>query len=111
MVVPEQLLKEIDALVGNRQRSSVSTKAAEKELIPRRQLKALETAAAAGTDKDHPQLKGEGPDTSRRCGVGTRSASESSSPAEMTTFSLIEWASTLQAARPETLGAKTGGRQ
>ena len=57
MVVSEELLKEIDAFVGNRQRSSFITAAAEKELMRLRQLKALEAAAGAWKDKDHPELR------------------------------------------------------
>ena len=57
VVLSEQLLKDIDALVGNRQRSSFITQAAEKELMRRRQLKALQAAAGAWKDKDHPELE------------------------------------------------------
>ena len=56
VVLSESLLKEIDVLVGARQRSSFLTQAAEKELMRRRQLKALEAAAGAWKDKDHPEL-------------------------------------------------------
>ena len=57
VVVSEEVLKEIDAFVGNRQRSSFITAAAEKELMRLRQLKALEAAAGAWKDKDHPELR------------------------------------------------------
>jgi hypothetical protein len=57
VVLSDQLVKEIDTLVGTRQRSSFLTQAAEHELMRLRQLKALETAAGAWKDKDHPELK------------------------------------------------------
>jgi hypothetical protein len=57
VVLSDQLVKEIDTLVGARQRSSFLTQAAEHELMRLRQLKALESAAGAWKDKDHPELK------------------------------------------------------
>ena len=57
IVLAEQLVKEIDSLVGSRQRSSFISEAAEKELMRLRQLKALKAAAGAWKDKDHPELK------------------------------------------------------
>jgi hypothetical protein len=57
VVLSEQLVKEIDAVVGSRQRSSFISQAAEKELTRRRQLAALDAAAGAWKDKDHPELK------------------------------------------------------
>jgi len=57
VVLAEELVKAIDTLVGARQRSSFLTEAAEKELMRRRQLLALEAAAGAWKDKDHPELK------------------------------------------------------
>jgi Arc/MetJ-type ribon-helix-helix transcriptional regulator len=57
VVIPEQLVKQIDLLVGARQRSSFLTQAAEKELMRRRQIAALKAAAGAWKDKDHPELK------------------------------------------------------
>ena len=38
-------------------RSTFLTQAAEKELMRRRQIKALEAAAGSWKDKDHPELK------------------------------------------------------
>jgi len=58
VVLAEQLVKDIDAIVGSRQRSSFLTQAAERELMRLRQLKALEAAAGSWKDKDHPELKG-----------------------------------------------------
>jgi hypothetical protein len=57
IVIPQQLVAEIDMLVGKRCRSTFLTKAAEKELMRLRQIKALENAAGAWKDKDHPDLK------------------------------------------------------
>jgi hypothetical protein len=57
VVLSDQLVKEIDTLVGARQRSTFLTQAAEHELMRLRQLKALDTVAGAWKDKDHPELK------------------------------------------------------
>ena len=57
IVIPQQLVAEIDATVGKRGRSLFLVQAAEKELIRLRQIKALETAAGSWKDKDHPELK------------------------------------------------------
>ncbi len=57
VVLSEQLVKDIDALIGKRQRSSFLTLAAEKELARLRQIQALKAAAGAWKDKDHPELK------------------------------------------------------
>jgi hypothetical protein len=56
VVLSEQLVKEIDTVVGTRQRSSFLTQAAEKELMRLRQLKALDELVT-WKDKDHPELK------------------------------------------------------
>ena len=57
IVIPQQLVTEIDILVGKRGRSAFLTQAAEKELMRLRQIKALESAAGSWKDKDHPELK------------------------------------------------------
>ena len=57
VVLSGDLVKEIDAVVGTRQRSRFLTQAAERELIRLRQLKALDVTAGAWKDKDHPELK------------------------------------------------------
>jgi metal-responsive CopG/Arc/MetJ family transcriptional regulator len=57
VVLSDQLVKEIDTLVGTRQRSTFVTQAAEHELMRLRQLKALDMVAGAWKDKDHPELK------------------------------------------------------
>jgi hypothetical protein len=57
VVLSEQLVKDIDKLVGSRQRSRFLTQAAEKELMRLRQIEALKDAAGAWKDGDHPELK------------------------------------------------------
>jgi len=57
IVIPEQLVVQIDTLVGKRGRSAFLTQAAAKELMRLRQMKALEAAAGCWKDKDHPELK------------------------------------------------------
>ena len=57
VVLSAQLVKDIDALLGARRRSSFLTEAAEEKLMRLRQLKALEAAAGSWKDKDHPELK------------------------------------------------------
>ena len=57
VVLSDELVKDIDALVGARQRSSFISQAAEKELMRLRQIKALEAAVGAWKDKDHPELR------------------------------------------------------
>ena len=56
VVLPDQLVRDIDTVVGSRQRSSFLTQAAEKELMRLRQLKAL-NELVPWKDKDHPELK------------------------------------------------------
>ena len=57
VVIPEQLVKEIDAVVGHRQRSSFIAQAAQRELLRLRQHEALLSTAGAWKDKDHPELE------------------------------------------------------
>jgi hypothetical protein len=57
VVLSDQLVRDIDTLVGARQRSSFITQAAEEKLMRLRQLKAIEAAAGAWKDTDHPELK------------------------------------------------------
>jgi hypothetical protein len=57
IVIPQQLVAEIDRVVGKRGRSTFLTQAAEKEIMRLRQIKALEAAAGSWKDKDHPELK------------------------------------------------------
>ena len=57
IVISQQLVAEIDTIVGKRGRSAFLTQAAEKELMRLRQIKALESAVGSWKDKDHPELK------------------------------------------------------
>lgn len=57
IVIPRQLVAEIDTVVGKRGRSAFLAQAAEKELMRLRQLKALKAAAGSWKDRDHPELK------------------------------------------------------
>ena len=57
VVLSDQLVKDIDRVVGSRQRSRFLTQAAEKELLRLRQIEALEGAVGAWKDDDHPELK------------------------------------------------------
>ena len=56
VVLSEQLVKDIDAIVGMRQRSSFLTQAAERELMRLRQLKALDELVP-WDDAHHPELQ------------------------------------------------------
>jgi len=60
LVLPEDLIKEIDKLMGRRKRSKFITKATRKELKRIRLQKALERAAGAWKDEDHPELEKKG---------------------------------------------------
>lgn len=57
VVLSDQLVRDIDSLVGRRQRSAFLTHAAEKEIMHRRQIEALKAAAGAWKDTDHPELE------------------------------------------------------
>jgi len=57
VVVPEDLLKEIDELSGKRKRSWFITEAAKKEIRRLKFLKAIKETAGAWKDEDHPELE------------------------------------------------------
>lgn len=57
IVIPENLVREIDTLVGKRGRSAFLVEAGRKELKRLRMLRALERAAGSWKDRDHPELK------------------------------------------------------
>lgn len=57
VVVPEELVKEIDRLSGKRKRSWFITKAVRKEIQRLNFLKAVKETAGAWQDKDHPEFK------------------------------------------------------
>jgi hypothetical protein len=58
LILSEQLMKDIDTLVGARQRGAFITRTAEKELLRLRQIEALKASVGAWKDKDHVELKG-----------------------------------------------------
>jgi len=60
LVLPEDLIKEIDKLMGRRKRSKFITEVARKELKRIRLQKALERAAGAWKDEDHPEFEKKG---------------------------------------------------
>lgn len=57
VVLSDELVRDIDTLVGARQRSSFITQAAEEKLMRYRQVQAIEAAAGTWKDEDHPELK------------------------------------------------------
>lgn len=57
VVIPQEVVTAIDAVVGARGRSRFLVEAAQRELRRLAQSKALERAAGAWSAKDHPELK------------------------------------------------------
>jgi len=57
VVVPEELVQEIDRLSGKRKRSWFITQAVRKEIQRLNFLKAVKETAGAWKDEDHPELK------------------------------------------------------
>lgn len=57
IVIPRELVQQIDSVVGKRGRSHFLVGAASRELRRLRQFKALSLAAGAWKDRDHPELK------------------------------------------------------
>ncbi len=60
LILPEDLVKEIDELIGRRKRSKFITKVTRKELKRIHLQRALERAAGAWKDEDHPELEKKG---------------------------------------------------
>ena len=56
LVFPTELLQTIDQLVGRRKRSKFVVEAAREKIARERFLKALDEAAGAWTDENHPDL-------------------------------------------------------
>lgn len=56
IVIPEDLLEEIDRLVGKRKRSLFFVRAASEELRKLKLKTALEKAAGAWKDEEHPDI-------------------------------------------------------
>jgi len=57
VVLPADLVTQIDALVGKRKRSRFLADLASREVKRLRLLKALKRAAGSWKDEDHPELK------------------------------------------------------
>lgn len=57
VIIPNQLVAEIDGLVGKRGRSQFLVQAATVEVKRQRQLAALKAATGAWNEADHPELK------------------------------------------------------
>jgi Arc/MetJ-type ribon-helix-helix transcriptional regulator len=57
VVLPADLVSQIDTLVGKRKRSRVLADLASREVKRLRLLKALKRAAGSWKDEDHPELK------------------------------------------------------
>jgi len=58
IVIPEELIDQIDSLVGSRGRTRFIISATEHEVRRQQQLRAVEESAGSWKDKDHPELKG-----------------------------------------------------
>jgi len=56
VVLPVDLVADIDKLVGKRGRSAFLTEVARREIMIRRQREALRNAAGTWKDEDHPEL-------------------------------------------------------
>mgnify|MGYP000315345269 FL=1 len=57
VVVPEELMEEIDRLSGKRKRSQFITQAVRKEIQRLNFLKAVKETSGAWKDEDHPEFK------------------------------------------------------
>ncbi len=57
VVVPEELVKEIDRLSGKRKRSWFITRAVRKEIQRLNFIEAVKETAGTWKDEDHPELK------------------------------------------------------
>lgn len=60
VIIEEDILREIDRLVGKKKRSSFISDAAKKELQRLNQLSLLKKLKGAWKDEDHPDMKGVG---------------------------------------------------
>lgn len=56
IILPAQLVEEIDCMVGRRRRSGFIAQAIETELMRLRQLAAIEQAAESWKQQNHPEL-------------------------------------------------------
>jgi metal-responsive CopG/Arc/MetJ family transcriptional regulator len=57
LVIPHDLLEEVDQIAGKRKRSLFITEATREKLQRERFLKTLEETRGAWNDKNHPELK------------------------------------------------------
>jgi len=57
VILPVEVVADIDKLVGKRGRSAFITEVARDEILRRKQRNALRQAAGTWKDKDHPELK------------------------------------------------------
>jgi len=57
LVIPHDLLEEVDQIAGKRKRSSFIAEATREKLQRERFLKTLEETQGAWSDKNHPELK------------------------------------------------------
>jgi len=56
VILPVEVVADIDKLVGKRGRSAFITEVAREEILRRKQRSALRKAAGSWKDKDHPEL-------------------------------------------------------
>lgn len=57
VILPVDIVADIDKLVGKRGRSAFLAEVAREEILRRRQRNALKKAAGSWKDEDHPELK------------------------------------------------------
>ena len=57
VVIPKEVLADIDALFGKGKRSAFLTELAEREIRKQKLLRALDDAAGSWNSDDHPELK------------------------------------------------------
>jgi hypothetical protein len=66
IIIPNDLLREIDTLVGPRGRSAFLLETARQEVRRRKLLRFLESKQAAWQDQDHPEMNGDSPEWVRQ---------------------------------------------
>ncbi len=57
LVIPQEILEEVDRIAGRRKRSLFIAEATQEKLERERFLKTLEKTKGAWTDRNHPELK------------------------------------------------------
>ena len=58
VIIQEDIVKEIDRLVGKRKRSSFISEATQKELKRLKQISLIKKLKGSWKDEDHPELRG-----------------------------------------------------